>query len=352
MFTTRPGPDEISLVVDGVDFRHWTEIELTFSMDSFSTANFVAPFEPNDRDHRETFEPFTYKRMRVLLGGQALFTGTMVDINPEATAESSTVHASGYALAGVLDDCCAPASTVPHEFHKVGFRAICEYLASPFGITVQVRGDEGAVFPKVKIREDEEIFPFLTELAQQRNFVLTNTPDGMLLVWRSVPTGSPVARLSGDVSPVSEVSASFSPQDYFSELTGYAGARRGRRGTKYTAQNKWLTGVLRPKSFHLEDTEKAGAKEVVLAKMGRMFANAASYRVENIPTWRDPQGDLWTPNTTVVLKAPKVMLYRETEMLIRKVTLKQKTKERTAALEVCLPGCFSGEMPSALPWKP
>jgi hypothetical protein len=44
------------------------------------------------------------------------------------------------------------------------------------------------------------------------------------------------------------------------------------------------------------------------------------------------------------------MIYRETEMLIRDVSLRQDPGGETAALHLVLPGAFSGAMPEFLPW--
>lgn len=82
-----------------------------------------------------------------------------------------------------------------------------------------------------------------------------------------------------------------------------------------------------------------------------MFGNMVSYVVEGIPTWRDPKGNLWRPNTTITLKAPEAMIYRETEFLIRNVTLRQDAQSKTATLGLVLPGAFSGETPSRLPFE-
>lgn len=350
MFITRPKPDDVGVVIDGTEFRHWSELEIALSIDQFSTVSFTAPFEADRREFRQTFRPFTFKPLKVTLGGQAMFTGTLVGVHPRAEANSSSVEVNGYALAGVLDDCTAPAATAPHEFKKLKLGAIASAVCKPFGLTVQMRDDAGSRFEKVKLEEDRKVLDFLIELAQQRNLVITNTPDGMPMFWKSVTTGSPVARLNGNESPITTVSASFSPQEYYSEITGFAGARRGRRGGKWTERNRWLSNVLRPLSFKLDNTEKGDAPEETRAKLGRMFANAASFTIDNLPTWRDPSGDVWAPNTTVMLLAPNAMVYRETELLIRKVTLRQRADSRTASLELCLPGVFSAEVPPSLPW--
>jgi prophage tail gpP-like protein len=80
-----------------------------------------------------------------------------------------------------------------------------------------------------------------------------------------------------------------------------------------------------------------------------MFANALTI-VVNVPTWRDPKGKLWKPNTTVTLLEPNAFIYKETEFLVRDVYLKQSKAEKSASLGLVLPGAFSGSAPAELPW--
>jgi prophage tail gpP-like protein len=84
--------------------------------------------------------------------------------------------------------------------------------------------------------------------------------------------------------------------------------------------------------------------------LGRMVASVATYTVEDLPTWRDPAGKLWAPNTTIMITAPGAMIYKETELLIRAIKFKQTGDEETATLELVLPGSFGGTQPKALPW--
>jgi prophage tail gpP-like protein len=149
---------------------------------------------------------------------------------------------------------------------------------------------------------------------------------------------------------VSSVSASFSPQDYFSELTGFAQKKKRKAAAKWTELNPWLREILRPNSFKLDDAERGDAPEATKAKLARMFGNMASFQIDDLPTWRDPQGDLWEPNTTITLLAPEVMCYRRVELLIREVVLKQSATSETASLNLVLPGSFSGVAPTELPW--
>jgi prophage tail gpP-like protein len=348
-----PRPENVVLRIDGKEWEGWTSLEVCLQMDSFSTVQFEAPFEPERLDFRETFRPFTFKRVEVLSEQTPLFTGTMMDVDPNVDASSRTVTVTAYALPAVLGDCTAPGATVPHEFKKVGIREIATQLLQPYGLSLRVPPgvDLGAVFAKAKLEEGEKVFEFLVNLIQQRTLILSNTPEGELLCWKSIAAGNPRARLIGGEPPIGKITPAFSPQDYFSEITGFGPTRRRGTGGKWTEKNPWLKNVLRSHSFKLDNTEKGDAPTEARNKLARMFANMASWSVEDVPTWRDPQGDLWEPNTTHLVTAPDAMIYRESELLVRKVTLKQDADSYTADIDWVLPGVFSGEIPTELPWN-
>lgn len=347
--------DEVSVLIGGKEFRAWATVAIHQQMDSFSVVEFTAPFESDRREFRDIFRPFSFHPLEVRVDGETVITGTQVGISPAEDPNSSAVAVTGYSLPGVLADCSGPETYLPLEFKEQGLKVISRALAYPFGIEVQFDAEEGAVFEKAKIEPGTAPFGFLADLARQRNAVLSSTPAGKLWCLHSTKTGSPVARLRAGEQPVGAVSASFSPQAYFSELTGFVDARKGtkkkpaREGSRYTVKNPWLSNALRPSAFKLADTPPADAPAAVRAKMGRMFANACSFTVP-VATWNDPSGKRWTPNTTVTLLAPNAMVYRETEMLIRAVSLRQDKENTAATLELVLPGAFSGELPEVLPW--
>jgi prophage tail gpP-like protein len=345
-----PRAESVSILIDGKTIGKWSELEVVNSLDEFSSATLTAPFEANNAAFREIFRPFTYKPLRIFIGDKPLFTGTMLGVQPRVSPERRSVEVTAYALPGVLVKCTPPGESVPHEFKKVTLQEIARSLLDPFGISIDFPNGAGSRFDRVKLEVGKKIIEFLIELAKQRNRVLSNTADGALLCWVSKGSSQPVARLRDGEPPIRVIAGDFSPDEYFSEITGFASAKSGKKGSRYTAQNPFLRDVLRPDSFRLDNTEKGDAPEETLARMGRMFGNMAAYTVEDLPTWRDPKGDLWAPNTSVLVTAPDCMIYRESELLVRRVRFRQSAERQSAELDLVLPGAFSGAVPSRLPW--
>lgn len=352
--------DTVTMTIDGRDWREFDEVELHLSIDNHATLGFTAPFEPERKAFRETFVPFSFKPITISVGDQKLFTGTLVDVNPTTDANKRVVACSAYSKAAVLEECNPPIDFAPFEANGLTLRQIAERMAGPFGVSVVMNSADGAPFKRVKTRQrrvdttadqEQTVGDFLTELAKQRGLVKSSTEDGELLFQRSVAPGNPVAKLEEGVAPLASVVPTFNPSEYFSEVTGFSSAKRGRVGSKYTERNARLSGgVLRSMSFKLDDIEKADAPIAVRSKIARMFANALTV-VASVPTWRDPRGELFRPNTTIMLKAPGAMVYNSTEFLIRDVYLKVSASETSASLGLVLPGAFSGVQPASLPWS-
>lgn len=341
--------DEVVLKIDGQRWTFWEQIELTLSLDSFDLCAFTSVFEPGSPTFRSTFKPFSYKPLTVHVDDDLLFSGQLVGVEPKTAKDSKTVECNGYALPAALSDVNAPESAFPLEFNGMTLQQIAEQLAAPFGITVQFDAPAGAAFRRVKMERQDKIYDFLTTLAKQRSLVISNTPEGRLRFFQSIASGVPVVSLREGEQPCQEVTATFSPQSYYSEITGFSKTKTGRRGSRYTVQNPELSTVVRPLSYTAEDVKAPDLPTAVQARMARMFGNMVAYVVE-VPTWRDPKGGLFTPNTLVTLEAPGAMVYNKTTMLIRDVVLRQSKAATTASLGLVLPGAFSGQLPTVLPW--
>jgi len=341
--------DEVAILIDGKRFRFWDKVRITRAIDTMDTVEFGAPFDSEAPGFKQTFRPFSFKTVVITVGGEPLFTGTMVAVNPVLENGQKIISISGYSLPGVLNDCTSPASSFPLEFDNQGLREIATALAVPFGVSVEFKADQGAVFERVASEPGKKVLAFLTELAKQRNLIISSSSRGKLVFLQSSDGGQPVARLQQGIAPVLSVTPFFSPQEYYSHITGIEPVVVGLAGSQFTVKNPRLLGVTRPLTFNAPDTLDADVKSAVEAKSGRMFGNMASYSIR-VATWRDPSGKLWAPNTSIKLLAPDAMIYKEYEFIIRSIEFSRDRATETATLNLVIPGAFSGKIPGALPW--
>lgn len=348
--TPADNPSELSLSINGKQFRFWTGISITRSIDAMDTLIVAAPFTPDDPAFRETFKPFAFSPVGVTVGGAPLFTGIMLTPDPDLKQDSRTVSAACYSAPAVTGDCTAPASAFPLEWNGAGLKTIAGAIAEPFGLSVVFEADEGATFERVALKPGQKALPFLIKLAQQRGLLVSSTERGELLFTTSTQAGAPVAQLAEGESPLVDVVPVFNPQEYYSEVTGIEPMVVGLRGGQVTVQNPRLRGIVRPLTFGVPDTINADIQAAVDAKAGRMFANVVNYTA-TVATWRDPSGELWKPNTTITLDAPGAMIYGAYELLIRAVTLtRTSTDGEVAVLALTIPGAFESKIPETLPW--
>lgn len=343
-------PNETAILINGKRFRFWDSVRIQRSLDAMDIVEFGAPLDVDLPGFKDAFRPFKYKPTDITVNGAPLFTGAMVSPVPVIDTDRKVVSVSAYSLPGVLNDCTSPASAFPLEFNGQNLREISNTLAEPFGLSVILDDAPGAVFERVAAEPGQRVLAFLIGLAQQRNLVVSSTQRGELLFQRSADAGEPTAQLVQGVSPLLKVTPFFTPQEYYSDLTGVEPVVVGSLGSQFTVKNPLLKGVVRPLTFKVNDTKNADLKSAVQAKAGRMFGNMVSYSIGPIPTWRDANGELWEPNKTVSLHAPDVFVFEPYNFIIRSVEFFKDKKSETATLNVVIPGSFSGKVPEKLPW--
>ena len=298
---------------------------------------------------RGAYFPLLYQLTDVYVGSQRLYSGVNVSGPPRLEVNRASVSSEGYALAGVWNDCTMPASAFPLEYEGLSLTEIATIVGLPFGLVPVFRAPGGASVDRLAITPSDKVLSFLTKITQQRNLLISNDEFGMPVFQKTAP-GFPLQTLRQGDSPVRSVEAMFQAQNYFSHITALTPSFLGVGGTQYTAVNPFLSGVVRPLVYETPDTFTGDVVEAVNSKMGRMFANAISYRV-SVAGWRNALGDLWAPNTRVRLLAPKAMVYNETEFLIRSVILSRNAVEDSSILVLVLPGSFEGILPKVLPWS-
>lgn len=339
--------NEVAILVEGERFRFWQSAEINLSMDSIDTFSFSAPFEPSIQKYRDVFKPLSFKPVQVYVGGELIINGTMTSINPAVSNNSRVFSVGGYSLPGVLNDCDFPAEEYPIEFNNLGLQDIAETAAKIFGLETQFDAPPGDVFERVAAEPGEKVLQFLIKLAQQRNLLIGNTLEGKLLFLQSTQESSGVSLKEGKL-PFLGGAPNYAAQQYFSSITGLAPTTSSKNADDFTAENPFLEDI-RPNVFKITDAVSADVQSTVNSKIGRMFASAIPVPV-TVYGWKVPDGDLWKPNMKIKLQSDGMMIYNETEFLIRSVSLSRATSDQ-ATLNLVLPEAFEGKIPESLPWE-
>lgn len=345
--------EQVAISIQGKKFKEWEEVEITLELDGIDTSAFVAPMEPDRVEFRNQFKPFSFADVEISTNNEPLFTGTMMDPSPATDERRRIVNVQCYSRPGVLEDCQLPADIYPIEWNGLTLKQIATECCGPFSIEVVMPLPllvPDPPFTRVECDPEKGILDFLTDLAKQRNLIISSTPEGKLEFMRPLSAGTPVATIKEGEQPLGPVAAKFSPQGYYSEVTGLGTKKVGGKGGSQTEKNPRLSTTRRPHTFKVDAAEAATLGDAVNAKLGRMFANAVTYEFA-VPTWRNQTGSLWAPGQFITLYAPGAMVYTPTLLMIRSVSLSQNKDTRQAKLSVVMPGTFSGEVPKVMPWE-
>jgi prophage tail gpP-like protein len=109
-------------------------------------------------------------------------------------------------------------------------------------------------------------------------------------------------------------------------------------------------GILRNYNFIAEDAKDSEIKQVVLSKAGQMFGDCVSYQL-SVQGHRDRNGNLYEKNKLISLYSPNAMIYNETILLIKSLTMSRTAGGDTTSFNLVLPGSYTGIIPEVFPWE-
>lgn len=343
--------DEISLLINGKIFKHFLGLLIIKSMDKIDSIEFDAPMESDNIEFKKTFKPFSFSDIKLYVGSELIFNGTMLDISPNTDTNQKIISVSAYAKCGVLNDCNPSSNQLDSlEFNEVKLSQIANSLIKPFGIKAIFKDSEGAVFERVAIEPDGNILSFLIELANKRELIISSDENGDLVFQKSISSGNIVASLQQNQSPVSAINTNFNSQNYYSHISGIEPIEVGLDGSKFTVKNELLKDKFRPFTYRVKDTEASDIKKAVNMKYGKMLGEVVSYDVALIG-WRDKNNKLFEPNTFISLYSPDNMIYTDYKFLIKSVVLQLGNDNKTTKINIVIPESYSGNIPKVLPWE-
>jgi prophage tail gpP-like protein len=311
-----------------------------------STFSFSFYFNPENKEHKEMVCIGHYHKVTVEHNGELLLTGYILSQVFTSSNVKQLVPFGGYSLPGVLEDCEIPPKLYPLQSDGLTLREIAQKLIAPFGLQMVidplVSSQMDSVFEKTTASESQTIKAYLTELASQKNIIISHDEKGNLLFTKAKADKKPLIHFQTGVIGTS-MSLSFNGQAMHSEITVMKQASSdGGNAGESTIINPYVPFVYRPKviiqsSGDDVDTEQA-AKNALAAELKNLQLTIVTDRWE-------VDGKILKPNNIIEVTDQEVYLYKKTKWFIESITYVGDNQKMTATLTCVPPEVYNGKTP-------
>lgn len=337
------------LKIKGKKVDFFNSFALSLRYDSVASAfSFNYYFDPNNPDHKEIAKPCDYPIVEVEHNNEQLLRGYLLSNTFKHSSVMELAAFGGYSLPGVLEDVEIPTSLYPLQSNNLSLKQIAEKLLKPFDINLIV---DNSVSSKVNSKFDvstandkQSIKSYLTELAAQKNIVISHNSNGDLWFTEAKTTLKPIINFEPGI-PNTSMDLAINGQMMHSEITlQKQAAIEGGNAGEQSIKNPYASTVYRPKvksqsSGDDNDTGKA-AKNSLSEELKGIVLKIETDRWEI-------DGKIIKPNNTITVINPSLYLYNKTTFFIEQVDLKGSNTEADyrATLTCVLPEVYNNSTP-------
>lgn len=336
----------LKLKLDNKEFTKFNSVDIDLNYDSIaSTFSIDLFFDPNNPDHRKIIRPGAYPKAELFYENEKLLTGTILTPNLNRSSKPELVTVEGYSLPGILEDCPPPLDVYPLEQQGQSLKSIVEKFIKPFNIGLvidpSVASKASKTYDKITAEETKSVKSFITELANQRNIVLTHDTNGNLVMTKTKTDQIPIGRFT-DGQPTTNLSLDFDGQSMHSDITVMAQASdSGGNSSQATVKNPFVDSY-RPRieeqtSGDDLDAEEA-AKNLLAEELSKIKLSA------DLDRWVINDRVI-KPNRVIRVQSKRLFLDKETDFFIESVKLQGDSQPKTASINCVLPEVYSGNTP-------
>lgn len=314
-----------------------------------SSFSFNFLYDSNNKEHVELGVIGHYHIGKLEHNGQLLVTGYILSQGFTDSGKKQLANFSGYSLPGVLEDSNIPTILYPLQFDGLSLLQIARKLVDRFDLKVIVDPSVSSRINKVydvsTANEKQSIKQYLSELASQRNIILSHDEKGNLLFTQSKATQKPILNFDGGI-PFTEMILTFNGQVMHSEITVMKQASSdGGNAGEATIKNPYVPFVYRPKVMVQnsgDDNDVSTTASMALAKELKGLK-----LVIKTDRW-EVDGKIIKPNNIITVKNPNISLFKSSNWFIESVGLVGNEKKTTATLTCVLPEVYNGKVPEYL----
>lgn len=335
----------IVIKVDDKELKVWNNLSIALSVDAIRKCSFDVP---NEDVFRKKFQPLKKQSLKIFYKNRIIFTGFC--LSPEITTE--TLRIIGHSRPAILENCTASIEKYPLEWKNTPINEIAQDLCDEFGISAKFDDTKKTKFKRVDLQIGTEILSFLSDLANQRGFIISDNAFGDLVFTKEIKTTKIVSFVEEERHPVIEIKPNIDEGSYFSSVSGTIPkkSKKGKLGKYYTVENPYKTSVINATTVEMKDIDEGELVEATESQAARMFGELVTYIVE-LSTWDNDLGNVYEPGQLIVVSAPNKFIEEPFSFLIRTVNLNSDSASKTCQLELCLPGVFNGVIDERMPWE-
>lgn len=322
----------------GVQLRH----DAVASGFAFSFA-----FNPENPVHRKICKPCAYYPVSIEQDGEVLLTGTLLTADFIDGAVPGMVELKGYSKTGVLEDSNIPDSVYPLQSDNINLKDITEKILNPFGIKLvvdaAVASDASKVYKNSTGGDTQSVKSYLSELAAQRNILITHNELGNLVFTRSKAAAQSIFDFKQDTKGIT-FRLSVNGQGMHSSISVQRQANKSKlqAATEASASNPYAAAAFRPR------VERQSSGDDLNTKFAAQ--NLVCSELQNIKLSIEIEG--WTlggklvrPNNIVTVLNPRVYCYKRTKWFVEAVEFMGNETEQRCVLTCVLPEVYNGQQP-------
>ena len=345
--------DDLTLVMDGVSVSGWTKIRVTRGIERLPSDFDIEMTDLYPGDLSQV-SAIPGQACQVALGGDVVVTGYVDRVHPSFGRDFHRIRVAGRGKCEDLVDCSAEWEG--GQISGSNALQIAQKLAAPYGINVTSDGNNGPNIPQFNLMVGETAFEVIERIARYAGLLAYDLPDGNLRLAR----GGIDTHASGfnEGQNVEEADFEWGADLRYSEVDCYLLTMQtmGDAGANLvpvaTAQD--ATVGRHRKLYIVSEQVQAGrniAQERANWEAVRRAGRSQAVRILT-DSWRDGDGQLWTPNTLVPVTLPFLKIPDETFMLISEVTYMLDEYGTHAEVLLMPPDAFKPEPTILQPLSP
>lgn len=343
------------LKINGKNVEFFNRFNLSLIYNAVASAfSFDYVYEPDNPLHKEIFKPGSFFPCTVEHNGELLITGTTLSDSKTFGPTSELASLAGYSKTGLLQDCKIPPSLYPLQSDGLSLKQIAEKLIKKFGIKLIVENQKAttAYYKDVDeivkellststAYETQSIQEYLTEIAVQKNVLLTHDEKGNLVLTRAKTDLDPIMDFNGN-APGTTITLSFDGQGMHSHITVQKQADSdGGNAGEFTITNPYVPvyrpDVITQTSGSDVDTELV-ARNALAAELSKIKLTIQTDRWEI-------GGKIIRPNNTISVVAPHLGLYEKKKWFIESVNFVGDQTKAVATINAVVLEAYNNQNP-------